>query len=171
MRPTFPPPATVLKILIRRPFQLCLGGAALIAAALLQTGCTSPEPAGSSLNMREVTLPNGTRIRCEVMIRTEDMARGMMYRDSLALDRGMLFLHESPGNRPYWMRNVKIPLDIIWMDAEHRIVEISADTPPCLKEAENCPNYGGNAISSAVLELAGGGSARHGLKIGDRLVF
>jgi uncharacterized membrane protein (UPF0127 family) len=121
--------------------------------------------------MKEVTLPNGVRIQCEVMVRPEDMARGMMYRDSLAEDRGMLFVHPKAGAYPYWMHNVRIPLDIIWMDGEHRIVEMSPNTPPCLKEAFECPNYGGTVESSAVLELAGGSIERHGLKLGDQLEF
>jgi hypothetical protein len=142
----------------------------LLAAALWPQGCGTPK-AVSLLNLKEVRLPNGARIQCEVMIRPEDMARGMMYRDSLAPDRGMLFVHTQPGAYTYWMHNVRIPLDIIWMDAARRIVEMSPNTPPCQKAAAECPHYGGGVESSVVLELAGGSIARHGLKVGDRLEF
>jgi uncharacterized membrane protein (UPF0127 family) len=144
--------------------------AAILAIGLLS--CGSKQPPGDSLNTREVTLPGGTKIACEVMIRPEDMARGMMYRDSLAPDRGMLFIHDSPGKYSYWMYNVKIPLDIIWMDGQRRIVEISPSTPPCTAtNPDRCPNYGGNVESAAVLELAGGSVQRYGLKVGDQLTF
>jgi len=123
------------------------------------------------LNVREVRLPNGVRISAEVMIRPEDQARGMKYRDTLEPERGMLFLHAEPGPHSYWMHNVKIPLDILWMDAGGRIVEISANTPPCLKEPAECPSYGGSKLSRAVLELAAGSVQRHGLKVGDQLVY
>lgn len=143
----------------------------LLAAALVGIGCGPKEPAGTGLNLRDVTLPNGTRIVCEVMARPEDMARGMMYRDSLAPDRGMLFLHAEAGKYPYWMHNVRIPLDIIWIDRARRIVELSPDTPGCLKDPSLCPSYGGSVESMTVLELAGGSIARHGLKTGDTIQF
>jgi uncharacterized membrane protein (UPF0127 family) len=145
--------------------------ALIVLAALLSIGCGSNEPTGTGLNVREVTLPNGTKIRCEVMARPEDMARGMMHRDALPPDRGMLFLHAEPGRYAYWMHNVRVPLDIVWMDRSRRIVEIAPDTPGCLKTPQECPSYGGNAEASYVLELAGGGASRHGLKLGDVLSF
>ena len=65
-----------------------------------------------------------------------------------------------------------IPLDIIWMDQQGVVVEISADTPPCgSTNANDCPNYGGEAASQYVLELAAGQAAAHRLKVGDRITF
>lgn len=140
------------------------------AAAALLAGCSgAPDP--HALETRTVTLPNGRKIRAEVKIKPFDMQRGMMFRDSLPRDQGMLFLHSQAGQYPYWMYNVRVPLDIIWMDAGRRIVEISADTPPCQKRASECPNYGGSVMSTYVLELAGGEAARQGLHLGDTLSF
>ena len=65
-----------------------------------------------------------------------------------------------------------VPLDIIWMDRNRRIVEISADTPPCTStNPDNCPSYGGKFDARYVLELNGGDAARYGLKVGDILQF
>lgn len=122
-------------------------------------------------NTRLVTLPGGQRIRVEVMIHPTDLMRGMMFRDSLAADRGMLFIHAEPGPYTYWMYQVKIPLDIIWMDSSRTILEISANTPPCTTPASQCPRYGGNPRTRYVLELAGGMAAKYGLKVGDTLSF
>ncbi len=69
------------------------------------------------------------------------------------------------------MYQVRIPLDMIWMDSDHRIVEISADTPPCNTARDLCPTYGGHARAQFVLELAGGMAAKYGLKTGDRIEF
>jgi uncharacterized membrane protein (UPF0127 family) len=143
----------------------------IVGLSAATVSCGSKETTGAALTTREVTLPSGAKIVCEVMVRPEDMARGMMYRDSLPADRGMLFIHDAPGKHSYWMHNVKIPLDIIWMDGQRSIVEISPATPPCTTDAERCPNYGGNVESVTVLELAGGSVQRHRLKVGDRLVF
>jgi uncharacterized membrane protein (UPF0127 family) len=142
----------------------------LAAAALSSCGGRSASP--EDFGTRVVTLPNGHRIRCEVMIHPKDMARGMMFRDSLDPDRGMLFVHGQPGNYPYWMYQVKIPLDIIWLDSNRRIVEMSLDTPPCEKgPASTCPNYGGKQKAQFVLELAAGVARKHGLQVGQVLEF
>ena len=84
----------------------------------------------------------------------------------------MLFFHPQPGKYKYWMYQVKIPLDIIWMDAGHKVVEISANTPPCpSKTAHECPMFGGNEDAKYVLELAGGGAARNGVRVGSVIDF
>lgn len=141
----------------------------IAAAGLLACG---PKQDEGLLNMTEVTFPNGKRVLAETMRREIDQMRGMMFRDSLAADRGMLFVHAADGNYPYWMYQCRIPLDIIWMDHQRRIVEISANTPPCPStSARECPNFGGHEKARYVLELAGGGAASYGLKVGDTLSF
>lgn len=121
---------------------------------------------------RDVTLPDGRVITAELADTPQMMARGLMFRDSLAPNHGMLFMHERPGHYPYWMHNCKIPLDIIWMDSQHRIVEISANTPPCTATADSgCPTYGGHAEAQYALELAGGQAKKNGLNIGDTITF
>ena len=145
--------------------------AVLAVLAVALAGC-GPKPVTlEDYNTRVVTLPNGKQVRAEVMIAQADMARGMMFRDALAPDCGMLFLHSAPGEYPYWMYQVRIPLDIIWMDHTRRIVEISADTPPCRTGASQCPTYGGHRPAQYVLELAGGMAAKYGLRVGDTLEF
>jgi uncharacterized membrane protein (UPF0127 family) len=105
------------------------------------------------------------------MRREEDMRRGMMFRDSLPENRGMLFIHGTPGKYSYFMYQVKIPLDIIWMDSQRTVVEISENTPPCTTNASACPTYGGTKEAVLVLELAGGTARKHGVVPGARLEF
>ena len=143
---------------------------AVFAALFLLAACGSKNDAGN-LNTAEVTFPNGKTVLAETMLRDVDQMRGMMFRDALAKDRGMLFVHTADENHPYWMYQVRIPLDIIWMDHSRRIVEISANAPPCPSPAHDCPSFGGHEKSRYVLELAGGGTALYGLKIGDLLNF
>ena len=143
----------------------------VFAALFLLAGCGSKNDAGL-VNATEVTFPSGKTVIAETMLRDVDQMRGMMFRDSLAKDRGMLFVHTADENHPYWMYQVRIPLDIIWMDHSRRIVEISANAPPCpSKSAHDCPNFGGHEKSRYVLELAGGGAAQYGLKVGEQLKF
>jgi uncharacterized membrane protein (UPF0127 family) len=141
-------------------------------AFIVVAGCNRGDDAVRDFSAMDVRLPDGKSVRCELMITPTDMTKGMMFRDSLAPDRGMLFLHGKPGRNPYWMWQVKIPLDIIWMDSGRRIVEISANTPPCpTQTGKNCPKYGGNAEAMYVLELAGGMAAKYGLGVGQQLQF
>jgi uncharacterized membrane protein (UPF0127 family) len=100
-----------------------------------------------------------------------DMMKGLQFRDSLAPDRGMIFLHGSPGFFPYWMYQVRIPLDIFWLDTNRKVVEISADTPPCKTNAKQCPNYGGTQKAVTVLELPAGSARKFGIKVGDTINF
>ena len=141
----------------------------LVAVLGLFAGCS--RKSASDEGLLAVTLPDGRQIRAEVLTRQDDMMRGMMFRQSLAPDRGMLFVHSSAGRYSYWMFQCLIPLDIIWLDAAKRIVEISADTPPCKGEAKSCPSYGGNHDALYVLEIAGGMARKYGLKTGDSVRF
>ena len=108
----------------------------------------------------------------ETMRTPADMQRGMMFRDALPKDRGMLFVHEAEGKYPYWMFNCKVPLDIIWMNKNRQVVEISLNTPPCTSsDPDACPNYGGNQNAQYVLELNGGAAIEYGIAAGSQLNF
>ncbi len=137
----------------------------------VMAGCGTRPVNEQEFGTQVVGLPSGKQVRVEVMVSAEQLMRGMMFRDSLAPDRGMLFIHGKQDKVGYWMYNVRIPLDIIWMDSNRRIVEISADTPPCKSAVPDCPSYGGHYPAQYVLELAGGMAAKYGLKTGDTLRF
>jgi len=150
------------------------GLAAVFMLTMGLVACSRPNynDAMRDLSAREVRLPNGKTIYAEVMMRPADMLRGMLFRDSLPADHGMIFVHGAPGKYPYWMHNVKIPLDIIWMDAQRRVVELSENTPPCKeKSALACPNYGGKENAQFVLEMNGGAAAKNGIIVGSRIEF
>jgi uncharacterized protein len=146
----------------------------LLTAALCfaLAACSSSSDPVRDFSAREITLPDGKTIVAEVMTNPMDMSRGMMFRDSLPPDRGMLFIHGSPNRYPYWMYQVKIPLDIVWLDQNRRVAEISANTPPCAsKSASDCPNYGGHEVALYILELGGGQAAKHGVQVGSYINF
>jgi len=120
---------------------------------------------------RAVTLPGGIVIHAEVASTQAQVEKGLMFRKSLAPDHGMLFLFSKEEPLKFWMFQTLIPLDIVWMDADKRVVEISENTPPCKTERDQCPVYGGSAPALFVLELAGGSVAHYHLKTGDTIQF
>jgi uncharacterized protein len=145
----------------------------IVLALALLAGCqTKPPDPSEDLRLRTLTLPGGQQIRAEILVRPEEVMRGMMFRPGLAENRGLLFIHRRTGKYSYWMHNVAVPLDIIWMDKDRTIVEIAVNTPPC-KEADpiKCPQYGGNQEARFVLEIAGGLAAKFGLSVGQRIQF
>ena len=96
---------------------------------------------------------------------TPDRQRqGLMYVRDLPSDQGMLFINESSRVSSFWMKNTYIPLDMLFIDARGRIVEIFANTRPLSLEP-----VGPAAPVLAVLELRGGETARRGIRKGDRL--
>ena len=145
---------------------------ALGAAAVLHGCGGGSNESLKALNRRQVKLPDGQIIVAETALGPEEMQRGLMFRESLAPDRGMLFVHNAEGQYPYWMYHCKISLDMIWRDRQRRIVEIAEQVPPCPPgPPEQCPNYGGHEPAMFVLELAAGQAARHGLKNGQVIEF
>lgn len=105
-------------------------------------------------------------IKLEVASTAQQQALGLMYRNSLADDRGMLFPFDPPRSVNFWMKNVKINLDMIFIK-DGKVVSIAANVPPCTSEP--CPLYSPKQTIDTVIELRGGRAAELGLKVGDRL--
>ena len=118
-----------------------------------------------------VMLPDGSTVHVELAKTEAEREYGLMGRSNLPQGRGMLFIHDHPGQNGYWMYNCKIGLDIVWMDEGHRIVEMSPNTPPCKGKASTCPSYGGHATSVYVLELPVGSIKTHNLQVGQTVNF
>lgn len=99
-------------------------------------------------------------------------SRGLMYKESLAQNAGMLFIFNKEANYPFWMKNTKIPLDIIWINANKQIVYISELTQPCLPAGRQvmlfiCPQINPKVNAKYVLEINGGLAQKFNFKIGD----
>lgn len=112
----------------------------------------------------------GQRYAVEVADNDEERARGLMYRDEMAAGTGMLFVHDSEEPQAYWMKNTRIPLDILYFDGGRRLVAQQRDVPPC-SLGNGCPPYPSNAPALFVLELNAGEAAKLGLEHGAELTF
>jgi hypothetical protein len=114
-------------------------------------------------------LPSGRVLQTEVMVKDEDRAMGLMFRPSLPYDHGMLFLFERPDFHGIWMKNCKFPIDILWLDEQHRIVHVAARVPPCRQEP--CPVYQPLQRASYVVELNAGQARREKAMVGTTVEF
>lgn len=107
------------------------------------------------------------RFEVELAQTLEERQRGLMFRTELAADRGMLFVQPQAGPAAFWMKNTYLPLDLLFFDADGRLLEIQADIPPCT--TPSCPSYRSTHPVKYVLELNAGSAARRGLSVGNRL--
>ena len=102
----------------------------------------------------------------EVATTPGQMEQGLMFRRSLAPEAGMIFDFKTPSMATMWMKNTLIPLDMLFVDAKGRIVNIRERAVP-----GSLDPIGAAAPVRAVLELNGGTAARLGIRPGDRVVF
>lgn len=112
----------------------------------------------------------GQRYQVELAQDEATRARGLMFRDEMAADHGMLFIHEREEPQAYWMKNTKIALDILYFDSQRRLVSQQRDVPPCTL-GDGCPPYPSTAPARYVLELNAGQANRLQLKDGTELKF
>lgn len=133
--------------------------------ALLATSCAGCASAESPwVELR------GHRFQVEIAADDSSRARGLMFRDSMPADRGMLFVFENEQLLAFWMKNTHIALDILYFDAERRLVSAAERTPPCTL-GDNCPSYASSGPARYTLELNAGTADSLGVKRGDELVF
>jgi len=135
----------------------------LFLAIVIVPGCAS----GSGTPWVEL---KGKRYMVEVADDDAERMRGLMFRDSMAADRGMLFVHEREEPQAYWMKNTKIPLDILYFDSSRRLVSAQKRVPPC-SAGDRCPPYPSEGNVLYVLELNAGTADAIGVAKGDELTF
>jgi hypothetical protein len=119
---------------------------------------------GQTLPISAKAILAGKVIELEVAGTPEQQAMGLMYRRSLADNRGMLFTFNPPQTVSFWMKNTLIPLDMVFIQAG-KIKAIAANVPPCKNDP--CPTYGPDVPVDRVIELRAGRAAELGLKEGD----
>jgi uncharacterized protein len=112
----------------------------------------------------------GTRYKVELATTDETRARGLMFRDQMAEDHGMLFIHDRQELQAYWMKNTRLALDILYFDDQRRLVSQQRDVPPC-SAGDRCPPYPSSGPARYVLELNAGQAQKLGLQDGAVMTF
>jgi hypothetical protein len=113
-----------------------------------------------------VTAKGPQKFIVEVATTPGQMEQGLMFRKSLAADAGMIFDYRGPSMAAMWMKNTLIPLDMLFVDQQGRIINIHERAVP-----GSLDPIAATGPARAVIELNGGTAARLGIKAGDRVVF
>ncbi|WP_243450834.1 DUF192 domain-containing protein [Sphingosinicella sp. CPCC 101087] len=156
-----------------------LAAAAMVALALMacraepiaSVSAPAPAPARtapSGLDLVALEIRSGGRVHpftVEVARTSDEQARGLMFREALGPDEGMIFPFQPPRPASFWMRNTLIPLDILFVRQDGTIARIAANAAPM---SEDSITSGGEPVA-AVLELRGGRAGELGIREGDRV--
>ncbi len=145
----------------------------LVVFIFFQFAPTSLAPDKKIYNTSSVCFKENC-FKVELAVNEAQRAKGLMNRTELGKDKGMLFIFDKESIYPFWMKNTLIPLDIIWVDSNNKVVFIKENVQPCF------PGQGQNLICSSVvptksakyvLEINAGLCQQIGLKVGDELKF
>jgi len=109
------------------------------------------------------------RFQARVARTIDQQRRGLMNEAYLPKDAAMLFVFHNVGRHPFWMKNTLIPLDIIWINKNKKIVYIKEDFLPC--RSEQCPDENPDVDALYVLEVNAGTAKKLKIQIGDKVDF
>ncbi|HQR89756.1 MAG TPA: DUF192 domain-containing protein, partial [Caulobacter sp.] len=103
---------------------------AVLAGALFVGGIAIAKPAGKLETVELITAKGRARFQVEIAATRAEQQRGLMFRKSLAPDRGMLFTYAKPQPAAFWMKNTLIPLDIVYIAPNGRVLSIVRNAQP-----------------------------------------
>jgi len=120
---------------------------------------------------------NGFELTADIAITDDEKTKGLAIKDNLKENESMLFVYEQPTRLGFWMKDMKFPIDIIWLDSNGTVVHIEHNLQPCVSILNtgssilNCPTYTPDKDSLYVLETIAGFSQKHDVKIGTNIDF
>ena len=112
------------------------------------------------------------RLRAEIAVSSEKLAKGLMGAEPLADDRGLLFVYEQPATHRIWMKGVSFPIDIVWISGD-TVTQVTSKVPPAKPGAADAdiPKYSPDGPVDKVLEVSAGWARRHSVQPGDPVRF
>jgi uncharacterized membrane protein (UPF0127 family) len=120
---------------------------------------------------------NGVELNADLAVTEEQQTKGLAVKDHLKENEGMLFVYEQPSRQEFWMKDMKFPIDIIWLDSNGTVVHIEHNLQPCVSILNtgssilNCPTYTPDKDSLYVLETVAGFSQKYNVTVGTHIDF
>ena len=118
-------------------------------------------------NTVDVVFNNGIHVSAEVVDTRLAIRRGLMYREDMGEDEGMIFVFDREGIHSFWMMNVNFPLDIVWLDSDYNVVHVERDVPVCA--GDMCPLYTPLEPAKFVLETRAGFTSLNDIDVGSQM--
>ncbi len=112
---------------------------------------------------------NGVGLVADIAETGEQRSKGLAIKDSLNETEGMLFVFSEPRQYVFWMKDMKFPIDIIWLDSNKTVVHVEHSLDPC--SPVSCQTYGPGADSFYVLETVAGFADKYGVTEGTKVKF
>jgi uncharacterized membrane protein (UPF0127 family) len=109
-------------------------------------------------------------LNADIPIISEQMSKGLAVKNQLKENEAMLFVFEKPGRHSFWMKDMKFPIDIFWLDSDGKVVYIKENMQPCISTII-CILYTPNTDSQYVLETVAGFTQRHNVSVGTNIDF
>ena len=155
------------------PFEFWLKRTLFIYCLLITIGHAFAQTSSKATGyyQAQVIFPNETRIQVDVADTDEKRHLGLGERSSLAVGKGMLFIFEQRELHGFWMKKMRFPIDIIWLD-NYRVVHIEHSVPaPPNPDSDELPIYKPSNLANFVLEIPAGQARIVGLQVGQRLRY
>lgn len=121
-----------------------------------------------SVNVPVAATIDLSKLKLELAVTNEELKKGLSGRDSLDQNAGMLFLFEKPGLYIFWMKDTKIPLDIIWIDGDEVVDLVTLESP---QAGFMIPRHAPYRAADKVLEINKNKAKELGIEIGSRVIL
>jgi uncharacterized protein len=113
---------------------------------------------------------NGFKLIADLALTQDQQIKGLAIRNHVNESEGMLFVFQHPSRQSFWMKDMKFPIDIIWLNANRSVVYIVSNLEPCPIRGY-CPGFLPDSDSLYVLETSAGFSQRHNVRVGTQIHF
>jgi uncharacterized protein len=140
-----------------------------IILVFITLSVSCPQPSGSGAEGKKLVYFKNNSFLVEVAETKQQQEKGLMFIESLPVNSGMLFIYKDEAPRSFYMKNTYIPLDIIWMDKEKKVVFIKENAEAAKLDVYETIQPQEEAMY--VLELNAGSADKIGLRIGDKFEF
>ena len=148
------------------PWFFCLILFLVLLSSIAYIEIESAQTQQQEQNKTALVSLGGVNVTASLSTTPDSQSKGLSIKDSLNENEGMLFIFESPQKYSFWMKDMKFPIDIIWINSTGKIVHIEKNLSPCYLLLP-CPSYAPNNDSLYVLEVVSNFTNKFGVSVGD----